>query len=92
MWVWMWILAPRALRCGGSKCGPPAGLDAASGGRTRSTLNAANQAPGLCGSCKEPNPTDAHERPRTTTPGQAGPPAEFKHINKRRRRNLRGFP
>jgi len=32
------------------------------------------------------------EPPRTATPGQAGPPAEFKHINKRRRRNLRGFP
>lgn len=26
------------------------------------------------------------------TPGQAGLPAEFKHINKRRKRNLRGFP
>jgi len=29
---------------------------------------------------------------RTDTPGQAGLPAEFKHINKRRRRNLQGFP
>jgi hypothetical protein len=29
---------------------------------------------------------------RTATPGQAGLPAEFKHINKRRRRNLQGFP
>lgn len=29
---------------------------------------------------------------RIDTPGQAGLPAEFKHINKRRRRNLRGFP
>lgn len=26
------------------------------------------------------------------TPGQAGIPAEFKHINKRRKRNLQGFP
>lgn len=26
------------------------------------------------------------------TPGQAGPPAEFKHINKRRKRNIHGFP
>ena len=26
------------------------------------------------------------------TPGQAGLPAEFKHINKRRKRNLQGFP
>ena len=29
---------------------------------------------------------------RTATPGQAGLPAEFKHINKRRKRNLPGFP
>ena len=28
----------------------------------------------------------------TATPGQAGLPAEFKHINKRRKRNLQGFP
>jgi hypothetical protein len=26
------------------------------------------------------------------TPGQVRPPAEFKHINKRRKRNLQGFP
>ena len=26
------------------------------------------------------------------TPGQAGLPAEFKHINKRRKINLQGFP
>ena len=32
------------------------------------------------------------ERPHEATPGQAGTPAEFKHINKRRKRNLRGFP
>ena len=29
---------------------------------------------------------------RSATPGQAGIPAEFKHINKRRKRNLPGFP
>lgn len=28
----------------------------------------------------------------TVTPGQSGIPAEFKHINKRRKRNLQGFP
>lgn len=28
----------------------------------------------------------------TATPVQAGLPAEFKHINKRRKRNLQGFP
>lgn len=33
----------------------------------------------------------AHDAP-TATPGQTGLPAEFKHINKRRRRNLQGFP
>ncbi|GAA0160458.1 hypothetical protein LIER_17007 [Lithospermum erythrorhizon] len=31
-------------------------------------------------------------RATTATPGQAGLPAEFKHINKRRKRNLQGFP
>ena len=30
--------------------------------------------------------------PLDATPGQAGLPAEFKHINKRRKRNLQGFP
>lgn len=35
-------LAPRASRRGGPKCGPPAGTDAASGGRTRTALNAAS--------------------------------------------------
>lgn len=34
---------------------------------------------------------EAHDA-STATPGQAGLPAEFKHINKRRRRNLQGFP
>ena len=29
---------------------------------------------------------------RANYPGQAGLPAEFKHINKRRKRNLQGFP
>jgi hypothetical protein len=41
-----------------------------------------------------------HQRPfvsfsdgaSTATPGQTGLPAEFKHINKRRKRNLQGFP
>jgi hypothetical protein len=27
-----------------------------------------------------------------TTSGQSGLPAEFKHINKQRKRNLKGFP
>ena len=34
----------------------------------------------------------ASRRASNATPGQAGLPAEFKHINKRRRRNLQGFP
>ena len=32
------------------------------------------------------------EASRIATPGQAGSPAEFKDINKRRKRNLPGFP
>ena len=34
----------------------------------------------------------ASRRASNATPGQAGLPAEFKHINKRRKRNLQGFP
>ena len=38
-------------------------------------------------------PLSADGTPSTVaTPGQAGLPAEFKHINKRRKRNLQGFP
>ncbi|GKF00065.1 hypothetical protein Tco_0023415 [Tanacetum coccineum] len=33
-----------------------------------------------------------HDDASTATPSQAGLPAEFKHINKRRKRNLQGFP
>lgn len=36
--------------------------------------------------------TQRRDAPSTATPGQAGSPAEFKHINKRRKRNLQGFP
>lgn len=38
------------------------------------------------------DPMDGVHDASTATPGQAGLPAEFKHINKRRRRNLQGFP
>ena len=41
---------------------------------------------------EERNPRAGACGARTATPGQAGLPAEFKHINKRRKRNLRGFP
>lgn len=39
-----------------------------------------------------PDPHCAFRGAPTATPGQAGLPAEFKHINKRRKRNLQGFP
>lgn len=51
-----------------------------------------------CASCvvleylfKDPNVLSFDDT-STATPGQAGLPAEFKHINKRRKRNLQGFP
>jgi hypothetical protein len=48
------------------------------------------------GAIEEPDAASAPPAGRrhrvAATPGQAGAPAEFKHINKRRRRNLRGFP
>lgn len=37
-------------------------------------------------------PLELERAPSTATPCQAGLPAEFKHINKRRKRNLQGFP
>lgn len=40
---------------------------------------------------KYPN-APCYDGASTATPGQAGLPAEFKHINKRRKRNLQGFP
>lgn len=40
---------------------------------------------------KDPN-VSSYDDASTATPGQAGLPAEFKHINKRRKRNLQGFP
>lgn len=40
---------------------------------------------------KHPN-ASSYDEASTATPGQAGLPAEFKHINKRRKRNLQGFP
>ncbi|KAI3664115.1 hypothetical protein L6452_45001 [Arctium lappa] len=39
----------------------------------------------------DPNVSSCNDA-STATPGQAGLPAEFKHINKRRKRNLQGFP
>lgn len=41
----------------------------------------------------DPDPcADTQAAAWNATPGWARPPAEFKHINKRRRRNLQGFP
>lgn len=90
-------LAPRAARCGRPKCEPSrvAGHDGWWCDSYASRMSCARATVG-----DEPPRTPlplrrAHHTaraPRTATPGQAGPPAEFKHINKRRRRNLQGFP
>ena len=66
---------------------PPMGRDAASGGSFRHRRRGRVARTG--------GEEELEERAceaRTATPGQAGPPAEFKHIDKRRGRNLRGFP
>ena len=47
---------------------------------------------GAASSAVESTMTQRRIAPSTATPGQAGLPAEFKHINKRRKRNLQGFP
>ncbi len=76
----------------GPKHGPPAADVTASGGRI-SPLFAPWPSPS---SGRQNDPTALGPSKRrsapTATPGQAGLPAEFKHINKRRKRNLQGFP
>ena len=46
----------------------------------------------VCGLFVIQGPNAFNVMPLDATPGQAGLPAEFKHINKRRKRNLQGFP
>ncbi|KAJ7941145.1 hypothetical protein O6P43_035807 [Quillaja saponaria] len=54
--------------------------------RDRGPSRAPAAVPGL------PRPCRVARNAIEATPGQAGLPAEFKHINKRRKRNLQGFP
>src|SRR3954470_4120443 len=84
-------LVPRLARGGGPKIGLPvyrAGHSAwwASSLYQRSASDAQ---PALW---PQNDPANEAHVASTATPGQAGLPAEFKHINKRRRRNLQGFP
>lgn len=92
MRVRTWHLAPRATRRGGLKLGLPAyGTGHSTRWVTHGVLAAVARTDAkACNGPHDPS-TDAHVA-RTATPGQAGLPAEFKHINKRRRRNLQGFP
>ena len=48
--------------------------------------------PSLPAPRKDPWPSGQGGAPWIATSGQVWSPAELKHINKRRRRNLRGFP
>ncbi|KAJ6820571.1 hornerin-like [Iris pallida] len=96
-------IGPPCLVRGGPKCGPSSGRarrvvdDETYGSFTvprpsKMATDHVSYGPEL----KEP-PTVRPRRQngafdRNATPGQAGLPAEFKHINKRRRRNLQGFP
>src|SRR6185312_7130138 len=88
----MWCLAPHALWYGGLKLGLPVyrvehlhvvGDISCS----RCSVSPRSQLLGL----EDPFKTIALSA-WTATLGQTGSPAEFKHINKQRRRNLQGFP
>ena len=82
-------MASRALGRGWPKTESPAADVTTSGGR-KSPLITSCGSPSL-GRPSDPDASSFDGAP-TATPGQAGLPAEFKHINKRRKRNLQGFP
>ena len=82
-------MASRALGRGWPKTESPAAHVTTSGGR-KSPLITSCGSPSL-GRPSDPDASSFDGAP-TATPGQAGLPAEFKHINKRRKRNLQGFP
>ena len=95
------ILASRASWCGWLKMETPA-KDARQVVVDNKAL-ASRRVPILCRNGSESDPVEAPSQAHTqvvvgdgcaptATPCQAGPPAEFKHINKRRKRNLQGFP
>lgn len=94
--AWMCRVARRACRCGGLKSWfRLAGREQQGVGESyERNLRCLRAGPrdGLCLLC-DPGPSPVrHEVAWNATPGWARPPAEFKHINKRRKRNLRGFP
>lgn len=84
-------VASRLARGGGPKIWLPA-YRAGHSARWAFSLNLSQCIRGVADTMASKDPLHgAHDAP-TATPGQAGLPAEFKHINKRRRRNLQGFP
>jgi hypothetical protein len=84
-------MAPRAARRGGPKLGLPAyRAGHSTWWATSVVIGAVTRR--AAGERALYDPSTAARAARTATPGQSGPPAEFKHINKRRRRNLQGFP
>lgn len=101
------VAPPRAPRRRGSGYWPPVPLAGAAGlkrsprRRTHDdwwfirnwTLPCTRRAlPRRCRLARPSEPRRPSDGASTATPGQAGLPAEFKHINKRRKRNLQGFP
>ena len=82
-------VASRVPGLGWPKIESPAADVTTSGGRY-SPLIASCVSPST-GRPSDPDASSSDVAP-TATPGQAGLPAEFKHINKRRKRNLQGFP
>ncbi|KAJ6818627.1 uncharacterized protein M6B38_405905 [Iris pallida] len=95
-------IGPPCLVRGGPKCGPSSGRarrvvdDETYGSFTCPGPRKWRPITYRTAPSKEPPTVRARRRngafDRNATPGQAGLPAEFKHINKRRRRNLQGFP
>lgn len=94
-----WAESGRPCAC--SACGwlksPGHGLRAAQRvvvvrSQGRDCQHAAPFASGLPGKYPTRSKRPIHGSIRIATPSQVGLPAELKHINKRRRRNLRGFP
>ena len=88
--MWGRIMASRALRCGWCK-NETFGDGCRDIGGCKKTLLSCRAISRHLSELKDPK-APRFVRASTVTPGQAGLPAEFKHINKRRKRNLQGFP
>lgn len=96
-------VAPHPLPSRGRRAGAEVGLPWTPGPAVGPNRRSPATAPATSGGTSRPSSAVARApsaaetpetlpRPIDATSGQAGLPAEFKHINKRRKRNLPGFP